>query len=64
MRASHFLLCLILASDVGLAQNQPENLKMPGPDAQNLMLGTFKLEGNRLEIGDGKTWRRVLERVH
>ena len=23
----------------------------------------FKLEGNRLEIGDGKTWRRVLERV-
>ena len=24
----------------------------------------FKLEGDRLEIGDGKTWRRVLERVH
>jgi hypothetical protein len=23
----------------------------------------FKLEGNRLEIGNGKTWRRVLERV-
>jgi hypothetical protein len=23
----------------------------------------FKLEGNRLEIGDGKTWRRVLERL-
>lgn len=23
----------------------------------------FKLSGNRLEIGDGKTWRRVLERV-
>jgi hypothetical protein len=23
----------------------------------------FKLEGNRLEITDGKTWRRVLERV-
>ena len=23
----------------------------------------FKLEGVRLEIGDGKTWRRVLERV-
>ena len=23
----------------------------------------FKLEGDRLEIGDGKTWRRVLERV-
>jgi Lipocalin-like domain len=23
----------------------------------------FKLEGGRLEIGDGKTWRRVLERV-
>jgi hypothetical protein len=23
----------------------------------------FKLEGNRLEIGHGKTWRRVLERV-
>jgi Lipocalin-like domain len=22
----------------------------------------FKLEGDRLEIGDGKTWRRVLER--
>ena len=24
----------------------------------------FKLKGDRLEIGDGKTWRRVLERVH
>lgn len=24
----------------------------------------FKLEGNRLEITDGKTYRRVLERVH
>ena len=23
----------------------------------------LKLEGDRLEIGDGKTWRRVLERV-
>jgi hypothetical protein len=23
----------------------------------------FRLTGNRLEIGDGKTWRRVLERV-
>ena len=23
----------------------------------------FKLEGDRLEIGDGKAWRRVLERV-
>ena len=23
----------------------------------------FKLEGDRLEIGDGKTWRRVAERV-
>jgi hypothetical protein len=23
----------------------------------------FKLEGDRMEIGDGKTWRRVLERV-
>jgi hypothetical protein len=23
----------------------------------------YKLEGDRLEIGDGKTWRRVLERV-
>jgi hypothetical protein len=23
----------------------------------------FKLEGNRLEISDGKSWRRVLERV-
>jgi hypothetical protein len=23
----------------------------------------FKLEGEHLEIGDGKTWRRVLERV-
>jgi|SRR5580704_6200911 hypothetical protein len=23
----------------------------------------FKLESDRLEIGDGKTWRRVLERV-
>jgi hypothetical protein len=23
----------------------------------------FRLEGDRLEIGDGKTWRRVLERV-
>ena len=23
----------------------------------------FKLEGDRLEIGDGKTWRRVLQRV-
>ncbi len=23
----------------------------------------FQLEGDRLEIGDGKTWRRVLERV-
>ena len=23
----------------------------------------FKLQGDRLEIGDGKTWRRVLERV-
>ncbi len=22
----------------------------------------FKLEGDRLEIGDGKTWRRLLER--
>ena len=26
-------------------------------------LRPFKLEGDRLEIGDGKTWRRVLERV-
>jgi hypothetical protein len=24
----------------------------------------YKLEGDRLEISDGKTWRRVLERVH
>jgi hypothetical protein len=24
----------------------------------------IKLEGNRLEIGDGKTWRRMLGRVH
>jgi len=24
----------------------------------------FKLQGDRLEIGDGRTWRRVLERVH
>jgi len=24
----------------------------------------FRLEGDRLEIGNGKTWRRVLERVH
>ena len=24
----------------------------------------YKLEGDRLEIGDGKSWRRVLERVH
>lgn len=23
----------------------------------------FKLEGDRLEIGDGKTWRRVLKRI-
>ena len=23
----------------------------------------FRLEGDRMEIGDGKTWRRVLERV-
>jgi hypothetical protein len=23
----------------------------------------FQVEGDRLEIGDGKTWRRVLERV-
>ncbi len=23
----------------------------------------FKLQGDRLEIGDGKTWRRVLQRV-
>jgi hypothetical protein len=23
----------------------------------------FKLEGDKLEIGDGKTWRRELERV-
>lgn len=23
----------------------------------------FKLEGDQMEIGDGKTWRRVLERV-
>jgi hypothetical protein len=23
----------------------------------------FKVEGDRLEIGDGKTWRRLLERV-
>ena len=26
-------------------------------------LRPFKLEGDRLEIGDGKTWRRVLERI-
>jgi hypothetical protein len=24
----------------------------------------FRLEGDRLVIGDGKTWTRVLERVH
>jgi hypothetical protein len=24
----------------------------------------YKLEGDTLEISDGKTWRRVLERVH
>jgi hypothetical protein len=37
-------------------------------DARNTYIGTdqprpFKLEGDRLVIGDGKTWTRVLERV-
>ena len=37
-------------------------------DARNTYTGTdqprpFKLEGDRLVIGDGKTWTRVLERV-
>ena len=27
-------------------------------------LRPYVLEGNRLELGDGKTWRRVLERVN
>ena len=38
-------------------------------DIGNGYLGTdqrrpFRLEGDRLVIGDGKTWTRVLERVH
>jgi hypothetical protein len=37
-------------------------------DARNTYIGTdqrrpFKLEGDRLVIGDGKTWTRVLQRV-
>jgi hypothetical protein len=37
-------------------------------DVSNGYTGTaqprpFKLDGDRLEIGDGKTWRRVLQRV-
>jgi hypothetical protein len=37
-------------------------------DARNTYIGTdqprpFRLEGDRLVIGDGKTWTRVLERV-
>ncbi len=37
-------------------------------DLSNGYIGTdqprpFRIDGNRIEIGDGKTWRRVLERV-
>ncbi len=38
-------------------------------DLSNGYIGTdqprpFRIDGDRIEIGDGKTWRRVLERVH
>ena len=42
MNRSLFHFCIIFASVGGLpAQNQPEKLKMPGADVQNLMLGKW-----------------------
>jgi len=39
MKLSLLYLCIVCASICGsYAQNQPEKLKMPGPDVQNLML--------------------------
>jgi hypothetical protein len=36
----------------------------PSPDYTDIeQPRPFKLEGDRLEIGDDKTWRRVLQRV-
>src|SRR5215471_370610 len=39
--------CLVFVSIGGsLAQNQPEKLKMPGPELQNFMLGTWRTEAH------------------
>lgn len=45
MNRSLLYLCIVFTSVGGLlAQNQPEKLKMPGPELQNLMLGTWRTE--------------------
>lgn len=45
MKASLFLASLAFVGSVGsFAQNQPEKLKMPGPDVQNLMLGVWSIK--------------------
>jgi len=45
MKTSLFFVFLILASSGrSFAQNQPEKLKMPGPEVQNLMLGTWSIQ--------------------
>lgn len=43
MKRCLLCLCVVFAVIGGvLAQTQPEKLKLPGPDVQNLMLGTWK----------------------
>jgi ketosteroid isomerase-like protein len=44
MNRSLLYLCVTLVSIGSIAQNQPEKLKMPGPEVQNLMLGTWRTE--------------------
>ena len=45
MNRSLLCLCVVFTSVGGLlAQNQPEKLQMPGPELQNLMLGTWRTE--------------------
>ena len=42
MKAFILLVCLMFANRVrSFPQNQPQKLKMPGPEVQNLMLGKW-----------------------
>lgn len=43
-RSLLYLTIVLVISDGLFAQNQPEKLKMPGPELQNFMLGTWRTE--------------------